>query len=83
MNECRQLFILGVCNFAYNLASQLVLANVAVVSHGMLELFKRIFVLVSASILLQVWCSACQRITNMLCKDKVERHYHGVCAILF
>jgi hypothetical protein len=31
-----------------------VLASVAVVSHGMLELFKRIFVLVAASILLQV-----------------------------
>lgn len=46
--------MLGGCNFAYNLASQLVLARVAVVSHGMMELFKRIFVLTAASLLLQV-----------------------------
>ncbi|KAL6750052.1 hypothetical protein V8C86DRAFT_2822886 [Haematococcus lacustris] len=49
----QQLLVLGVCNFAYNLASQLVLASVAVVSHGMLELFKRIFVLAAASLLLK------------------------------
>lgn len=68
----RQLFVLGGCNFAYNLASQIVLANVAVVSHGMLELFKRVFVLVAASVMLQVrgarvgvcvkalgWCVCC------------------------
>ena len=36
----------------YNIASQVVLAHVAVVSHGMLELFKRIFVLLAASALL-------------------------------
>jgi hypothetical protein len=51
---CRHLLLLGTYNFAYNLASQLVLANVAVVSHGMMELFKRIFVLVAAAVLLQV-----------------------------
>lgn len=57
--RCRQLLLLGTYNFAYNLASQLVLANVAVVSHGMMELFKRIFVLVTASVFLQVSAKHC------------------------
>ena len=48
----RQLFVLGFCNFAYNIASQLVLANVPVVAHGMLELLKRVFVVVAAALLL-------------------------------
>eukprot|EP00798_Chlamydomonas_sp_ICE-L_P010629 gene10629-12310_t len=48
----QHLLILGTCNFAYNLASQLVLARVPVVSHGMLELFKRVFVLGTAYVLL-------------------------------
>ena len=36
----------------YNISSQVVLAHVTVVSHGMLEMFKRIFVLVAATALL-------------------------------
>ncbi|GAX86281.1 hypothetical protein CEUSTIGMA_g13693.t1 [Chlamydomonas eustigma] len=43
---------LGICNLMYNMASQIVLAHVSVVSHGMLELFKRVFVLLTASVLL-------------------------------
>lgn len=43
---------MGVCNFMYNMASQIVLAHVQVVSHGMLELFKRVFVLITASLML-------------------------------
>ena len=43
---------LMVCLERYNVASQVVLAHVAVVSHGMLELFKRVFVLLAASALI-------------------------------
>lgn len=42
----------GVSNLLYNMASQIFLAHVSVVSHGMLELFKRVFVLLCASALL-------------------------------
>ncbi|KAG1654783.1 hypothetical protein FOA52_008969 [Chlamydomonas sp. UWO 241] len=48
----RLLLVVGGSNFMYNVASQLCLAHVAVVSHGMLELFKRVFVLLAASALL-------------------------------
>ncbi len=50
----RRLALLGGTNWAYNLASQLVLAQLTVVSHGMLELLKRVFVLVAVSVFAQV-----------------------------